>query len=1005
MKVRLYAKLGRHKKAINLLIAQEKYEEALTMARENKVDHKELDLTDIAHKQIKKVLRAGNCFTEVAKLVEFIPNFSQKVHFLKQAKQYPKATKLLIQKKMYRNALRICKAQHLYAEVIDMLEGSDTDQKKYSLMLAQAEHYVATKKTEQARECLTNLLKLKISVPQKARTNLLLAVAFINEQEPNSSQAEKYCTEAYRLYTKVVKSKAGEIEAFNLLNKVLEYTVEHGRLITSTIASVEQICTLLYKPAATFTVEISDIELFYSLEKDGSKHYFVPQDSSCFQTFDGTQTDSDGMLQLDERETLKQIQEHYKHYAANWKLSIRNIKKPWETQVKRSFSFHEELLQPPYYLQGGPKKFPQNQIKEYLTMCDLVFQFGQLTTFDIDPNVIIEQVYRLLSPFSQICLPFKQETYEHLASLSHIKEVIIKKVSNQIKVIAFNFNTPDLNNWLQLWKILHVLGREKVKELQISLKKQAKSINIIALTYRRNPTQGPPYSYIHRNNHDYQSILSLWDQSCELYRHHNKALIATKISFQNFIQTIARRKSLNETFSLENLISILTVQSTALLAMQSASLFKYNQYNTMVIPESFESLMNNFDMIYSCSDINGRLLTACLNTSEQVSPDKVLQDTKNILLEIFNLLIGEYRRHYNPLKKALCDGTNTEAVHCLALALTILGNLVLHKWISVSTSLHFLYAIVKVLEASTKYKEACHALKNCTDTKSLFQILQQLLTSIDLKLVSLQTVTSLGKVNLRIKSPLFPSQIPIISFSLKPQPDSVQVVGSEASNQSESKTNDKDQLGKHPSDSESEDEDEDEDIHAELNAMENIEYKPEPEPVVDTVLEEEKRQCLHNDQCIICNKPVQSNDEHFKTEAHIEEKKCYNSCQNIFFVFNMTQKKLLELIHTCREENVGNDELEKILLEADDLIEKNKEEMTQVSQGCTWNERRANLSQLMDKTENIIGLVCKQQEKLAQKKEQQIFAPLSDEEKSEEDEELNIELKETRKKPSKKRRK
>ena len=102
---------------------------------------------------------------------------------------------------------------------------------------------------------------------------------------------------------------------------------------------------------------------------------------------------------------LKEIQDHYHRYVQSWKKYVPNVKEPWENKVKLSFPFHSELHAKPY-LQEEHRMFPSKQICEYLHICDTALQLSRLNPSAFNQSDMIITLERLLSPFSQLSLPF-----------------------------------------------------------------------------------------------------------------------------------------------------------------------------------------------------------------------------------------------------------------------------------------------------------------------------------------------------------------------------------------------------------------------------------------------------------------------------------------------------------------------------------------------------------------------------------------------------------------------
>ena len=798
--VRLTEKRGRHRSAIKLYLQRQKYESALKLAHkyisEGILEQKECYhmLRDVVYNQIKSAVKRKTHTQnkDLVKFVEIIPDALEQAHFLKQAKMYDEACNILERNKSYNSAYRICRAQQFFTKGGKIAE-SMNDKYKHSMTLLGVEHqlvcFKSTKPSLQGLQTLQkhleSVLVVKSLEPKlKARASLLLSVVYFQRDiSEEKDSAMKLCSDAMDIYKKA-RSKAGEIEAFHMFTtirvKTGKHSVQHGTKLLNIISKLQKVCVLLEKHAATYTTDLSDIEDFYGLEKHGSKVYYIPrQHGYFFQPYSTTGlTDVDGMLQFDKELVLNEIRDHYYKYSESWIKYVENVQESWETKVKLSFPFHTELLRKPFYLQKEHRMFPSEQVCEYLHMCDIALQLSRINHTAFNQTNILDQLIRLLSPFSQLCLPFQQEIYLIIGKSEMLQDLLVKKFRGIVERMFEHIQeSPNINTWLQAWRVMGIMNKATIISFE-TVRQRDWINNLVRTQPGYNPSREPPYSYSYsKSTNIYQSIFGMWELACKNYRERNKALIATRISVVYFIQTIARRRSLNWTFSMENLVHILTIQTTALLAMISGSRFKERKQIVFIVPESFELMTNAFDFVNcSCQQENNyRLLTACFNTSQDLSFQKVSKDSARLLGYILDILSGIYRREYWPLKKAVKEGTETEAVHCLVLTLTLFGNIVVYEFLTPEDCRVIYNSIVSALQSTITFKdtvrrmhETFYKVASTRNTKDLFEgVISTLLKSVGLRLMSLQTVIKLGKPQITIKQ-CTSRQIPKVDFRWEP---------------------------------------------------------------------------------------------------------------------------------------------------------------------------------------------------------------------------------------------
>ncbi len=951
------------------------------------------DCYDLLKDIVYKVAVDGTHKEDILRFVKILPKTKtmEQVHLLQLAKMYEEACELLQKGGKYVSAYRICRAQHLYTKGIEIAEnaGPRHTNTKHSLILLRAEHHITTNPAPWGDEQndLKKLLEVKeLRGRHKAKASLLLSVMILhsNGHTDDVQDALELCSTAYKAY-KNARSTAGEIETFCILNQIKErrkeYTLNHSKMIINTLTVLRQICTLLTKPAAAFTPDVKDAEDFYSLEKYGSHLYFVSRQENYFfplQQDKIRDIDSDGMLQLEQKDTLSSLLQHYKKCEDVLIQHLIHFKASWHNKVKQSFTFHYALLTTPFYLQQPYRGYPKEQINRYLRMCETALQIHQMNSAIFQSsNDVIGPINWILSPFSQLNLTFEKENFLLMAQESDtIKGLLKERATKELTMMSRNISDiPNIDNWLEVWRLIYVLGKDNVAVLTAAIHKQVAAVNDTAKTsLGYDPTIHTPLTYVRTNISSYESIFAIWERSCKLYRENGDALVATRHSFTYFIQVIADRRSLHQTLSLENLINILTIQCTALFAIISVSQYRNQRPITIVIPESFERMVKSFDL-FNCMGQTAytELLQTCTSQEVPQDPDQLIRDGTKLLISILNLITGRYKKYYCPLQKAASQGTNTEAIHMMVLALTIVGNLIAQDVQTIEIQL-MLDEIMRILHSrgllSTK-------LKTIQSTKDLYDdVIHPLLKQADLQLMTMQTVSSLGKEQIRIK-PYFSHKFPVTG--LKKASHELTHQKAQCNEQGEvslSEAIDHEESG----DEESGDE-EVYDIVKDFSTAPDSEvqqYKRDSKLDVD----EQEDEFLNGNYCILCEETAHKN--HFTSTSHLAQKKLYGCYKNAEMTYNFIQKHLKEKILECRIDPEYTDyELEQKIQEAEQMIKSNNQKIPKMCEEKVWVKNTQELEKMRDITQKVIAGLDDKHKEILESQKQKIDEV--DEEKSEED--------------------
>ena len=1024
---RLYEKSGRHKAAIKALIQRQQYKEAILLAHRC-INNRFLDrdvcfsmLKVQVYKQIKRAKAVDNA--DLIKIVSIIPSTNEQVHFLKEAKLYQEACELLLQQNTdssVESAYRLCRAQHMFTKGIEIAKSRQDGAMKDKLILMRAENSLTTKtqwtlETKKEVESLLTVETLKV----KAKALLLVS-------KYQGACAREECRQALELYKVELKNPVGEIEALNLLIEFEAHNVQiwHATMILEAIPKLKHVCALLEKTAAAYTSAYMDIEDFYGLERQGSDTYYLPTEQDLFISFTKLSQnhliDSDGMMQLNRKQTLNLISKHLREYKDSWKATIKLVEELWKQKVERSFPFHSEVVNKPYYLCKKQLKVSSEQLKEYFKMLELAFQANELNSAVFQKDILALE--HILSPFSQLIIRFQKDDFLAISRSKIFHSALMTKMIQELKMTA---ESPNIDGWLQIWKTMHIMGKEAVDKMNGIIEEQRQKILTKAKTHvGYKPTRSKPFTYIESRG-SYISILAVWERSCQQFREKDKVLLATNSSFNHFIQVIARRSSLRSTFSLQNLINILMIQTTALLAMISASCFRNRKQMSFFLPDSFDMTVKTFNLV-NCSSQDTKMLTACFNTSSKVAFPKIINDAVELLTKIVYLIVGLYNKHYNPLSRAV-KRERTEAIHCFLLLFTIVGNLQQNNFLSPSDT-QFIYQTIHtdlaqhITSSTTEYKQkvlltVSNNLARSKTGKDIFdKVMPPLLQEVSLSLVLLQTVNSMGKQEIRIKpfteqgthaktvsGPVHVRHSHDINKNFDASAQSIQVQASyglektgemvkpdsetplPGSHQEE--TNTPEQRADLESQAElqsltlkepeSDRQTEESELSDEMNSDEeevletlfaDAEENKYVQPLVDTELEKEKEKFFDGTHCIICEVEVGEDEIHFKEKSHLDREHLFGSYRNAEITYNITQKHLEKVIAECqRVDTEYAYELETDLVSANQLIKSNEMTIVEISQNCSWEQRIERLKYLRDRTQTVVAELDKKQKQIEER--------------------------------------
>ena len=210
-----------------------------------------------------------------------------------------------------------------------------------------------------------------------------------------------------------------------------------------------------------------------------------------------------------------------------------------------------------------------------------------------------------------------------------------------------------------------------------------------------------------------------------LLRQGKNSLLAMNVLVR-YMEKIVRRKSLHgNTKSVSNIVFIVGVSTMILYT------FTLHQRTTIVLPQLLLEIMNCFDQINSQSNDDMKLLESCFSTLRLISSDQAKMTAMRGIQQILNILIGANPRDFNILQRAVQSEQESAVSTCIALALTLLGNLSLSNLYKPSDLLNYQHHIFNALqpildEPGHKLKTVCEKFVVCTSSRDLFALVQKL---------------------------------------------------------------------------------------------------------------------------------------------------------------------------------------------------------------------------------------------------------------------------------------
>ena len=687
---------GHYNDAVNMLVVNNRRNEALECAKryeeEGQVLESDLQASALAIRFAKEVCNqvpTQRSRNRLEKLAYFMNNPMDRVYYLKIARKHRDAFNILCNEKEFNEAYRICAAQGWLDDGLKLAEEKKNDKWVVQFIFQKAiGGLVQDDKVDVATTTRLHSLKNSKNDQVRAKACLLLG---------KSSHDFFLCRTAFGIYAST-HNAAGCIEAFNLMigfrvkgMKSADLDLKQILAVCSKATDVIQVLesTINHRSLSGAAQEhtLALLQEFYGLQrqysdKSKSVYFLAPKERIWVDLCSGQSsfdTDLDGMIQIDCVKAQKIISSHVQGFLKRWKEKDElQVCQMFQSRLS-SFQFHRQL-EDKGCVKKSFKLLPYNKLSNYLKLCCTGLQLTDFGNRQIKCSYIVRLLTNLFKPTAAPYLGITRREFDLIAKSSSATLII----QYSAKVLQQSDDDFQVDDWLDAWVILSVLGKDCFDNLLTQVDKCTKHANML-------PVAEVPHLYVHdRHSGQYVHIVSMWIRSCILIQNNKRVIASSKVVLWHFLEVIARRKTIRPTLSITNLVSILTLHSTALLSLTALCNSMQHKSSKVLIPNSYESILKMFDNFgKQVSKDSVKVLDACMKNEKilkaydkmktsQHAVQSVQNEITRLLWKILDLLLGRYSPYFQPLKDALKSDDcirKGEARHCLLLTLVVFGNL------------------------------------------------------------------------------------------------------------------------------------------------------------------------------------------------------------------------------------------------------------------------------------------------------------------------------------------
>ena len=688
----LKEKEGNFNDAVSLLVDNGKKDDALECAEryegEGHILRSDLQASTLAVRFAKDICDQAltqKSRNRLAKLVKYMDNPIDRVNYLKIAKKYRDAFNILRSDKKFDEAYRLCAAQGWADDGLKLAE--EKKDAKWVLQFTFQKAITGLVTEDKVDSSIINRLhSLKHSndMQVKAKAFLLLG---------KSDHSFFSCRTSFSIYLPTLNA-AGCIEAFNLMirfrtigSKSTEIRIRQILDACSKATDISQTleCVLNHKPiSAAQEHALRQLEEFYGLQRHfnvadkTTASYFLTPNQHIWVDLCSVHdkiVDSDGMIQIERTEALRMISSHIQEFLMRWQekdeLQVCQI---FRSHLS-SFQFHKELENKGCVRKSYKMSYEARHLYQFLKLCYSGLELSKFADGEIKQAYIVQLLVNFFRPAASLYLGVTRGQMDYVTKSSSATLLI----QHSLKTVEKSDNDFHVDNWLDAWTILSILGRDHLDGLLRQLDKCTAHAKTL-------PLHKMPAVYMRSREH----VFSMWIRACFLIQNDKNVVASSKVVLHFFLETVIRQRSIRSTISVTSLINILTIHTTALLTLTALCNFIQRKPSNIFIPNSYERVLNVFDNVgKQVNQDSIKVLDACMGDvkvvkacekmkGNQFAVQNIQKEITGLLWDILDLLLGRHARYFHPLRYAMKSEDcikRGETRHCLLLVLVLFGNL------------------------------------------------------------------------------------------------------------------------------------------------------------------------------------------------------------------------------------------------------------------------------------------------------------------------------------------
>ena len=697
-------------KAVTFLFRSGRYRDAAQLASKY-VRESHMKLSDVEHDIISYGKKLIQEFSEsksgdkkkLLTVIDCIPPKMQ-VEYLKKVEDYERATAILISLEKYDDAYALMLTQAMFGQAFDLAKKCGDNSKIHETVLqATKSMLVSERYHSEVPELLAELTQMcrsdNVKSSIKAHGYLLLSV-WCKEEFP--------CHEALRLFHSQ-QNVLGECEAFVVLVGLpdVKRDLKCVERMVKVCFETNKICTLLMdsvpsKHTANFKNIMQQVEDFYGFTKHNQEYLFpLHQDIWKLHSEVGS-SPMQSLIQLKLATVCKMVCQHLESNVVKLLDNVEN-QKTIQNSLERC-KLYQKVIE-------RPSNYNDSTLCDYLKAYSLALE----RKLHLPPSKCTDlEMWKsgFLDLFKIKGLLFLKLNSKHLNIIRNFPgaiQILQKKIDSAL-------NTPThhcKDDWIDVCLLSSVLQRDEC-ELNRKVRQDSK----INLSKRE-------MHYFINVKGQYIPHFGEWISFCRLVRGGTHALVAIKI-LTRYIEKIARRRSIQSQISIDNTVFMMGVGTVVLYCFLKLIL---PQGTIIVIPQVVLEMMECFDRVNCQQNGDKRVFESCFITSKLINVQKQSLTIIESIKHIFCVLTGAFRENFTVLHAVASGRQDNSAVTCIALGLTLLGNMSLLNFYEPFDLLDYqtrIWHALQLVVKPSKLKAICDKFPYCTSSRVLFALVQEL---------------------------------------------------------------------------------------------------------------------------------------------------------------------------------------------------------------------------------------------------------------------------------------